>query len=674
MGSILLEEVMVIFGLSIIVLLICHRLHIPSIVGFLLTGVICGPFGLGLVKLNEDVQTLADLGVILLLFAVGMEFSIRKLLKHTQLFFVGGGFQVVATAFAGFAIAYLLGRPIGESIFLGFLLSLSSTAIVLRILDKHLETTTPHGKVTMSILIFQDIVAVPMMLMTPFLAGSAMNIETSFLYTLGVGTLLLIGVFIAALKLVPILMHLIARTKSRELFLLTTLCLCFSVAWVTASMGLSLSLGAFLAGLIVSETEYRNEAIEDIVPFQDVFTSFFFITIGMLLDIEFIYQNPILVLLTTLGVIALKATLGSIATFMVGMPIRTAIIVGLSIAQVGEFSFVLARSGMEAGLASAFHYQLFLAIAVLTMALTPSLMQLAPKLAYWTHNLPLPHKVLHGFHPIKSDDLVKMSDHVVIIGYGIPGQMLAHSCRVANIPFVVIELDPMKVKNERAKGVHIYYGDATHSSVLKQAGVEQAKAVVVLTNENAATMKVLDHTRKLNQGAYVVLRTRYVEEMKGLFNHGADEVIPDEFGSSVEIMTRVMKKYHIDSIMIDEIVQERRREGYELLRFNKEPTHLLEDKKVKAELGVESCKVPIQSRLVGKTLKQSALRDKYGVTVVLIKRGANNIVSLNPDTLIQADDMIMFVGSHADVKRVKEELFHCVPIQPASKTGFTAEP
>jgi CPA2 family monovalent cation:H+ antiporter-2 len=567
MGSYLLQEVIVIFGLSIGVLLACHRLGIPSIVGFLLTGVICGPFGLGLVSMTEDVQTLADLGVVLLLFSVGIEFSLRRVLKFTRLFFVGGGIQVLLTLFSGFVIAQILGRPTGESIFLGFLLSLSSTAIVLRVFDQRKEASTPSGKAALSMLIFQDIAAVPMMLMTPFLTDKGPFIEGSLFYTFGLGFVLVMGVFFASLKVVPHLMHLIASTRSRELFLLTTLCLCFSVAWITESVGLSLSLGAFLAGLIISETEYRNEAIEDILPFQDVFISFFFITIGMLLNIEFLLHNPALVIFAALGVLLLKMILAALAGIGVGLPLRAAVVVGFTIAQVGEFSFVLAQSGMHAGLASSFHYQLFLAVAVLTMAVTPSMMQVAPVVAGWLQKLPLPKKLVHGMHPVPKEKKATVTKHVVIIGFDIPGEMLAKSCKMAQIPYVIIEMDPAKVVEQKSKGTLIYYGDATHVSILKEANVENAYAIAVMMNEYDVNMRILDRIRDLNNNAFVIVRARMVDEMKGLFEHGADEVIPDEFGSSVEIFTRIMQKYAIDSAHIDEMVDIHRKEGYDLIRL-----------------------------------------------------------------------------------------------------------
>lgn len=657
MNSILLQEVVVIFGLSIVVLLLCHRLHIPTIVGFLLTGLLSGPHGLGLVNVTEDVQSLADLGVVLLLFAVGIEFSIKRLLENKRFFLLGGGLQIGITALIGFFIGEFMGRPVGEAVFLGFLLSLSSTAIVLRVLEHRQEMATPSSKVILGILICQDIVAVPMMLMTPYLAGYDGQFDFEFLYSIGLGLAILGAVFFAAIKLVPLLMHQIARTRSRELFLLTTLSICFSVAWITASLGLSLSLGAFLAGLIVSETEYRSEAIEDVIPFQDVFTSFFFISVGMLLDLEFLIHNPLTVASITIGVLLLKSFVAGTATLATGMPLRTAVIVGMSIPQVGEFSFVLARTGMEAGLATTYHYQLFLAIAVITMALTPLLMRSAHFVAEKAQELPFHRKVLHGFHPLRADPAPTLINHVLIIGFGMSGKMVASSCRAANITYAAVEIDPDKVREERLKGEPIFYGDATHSAVLHDTNIGKAHAIAVMTNDPLASLRIVEHARGLNEDAYIVVRTRYVDEMKPLFQLGADEVIPDEFGSSVEIFTRIMQKFHVESAVINEIIQERRREGYELLRLKyKEPENLLDLKQSLIEVGVQTINLTERSIIAGKKLSESGLRDIYGVNVVLIKRGEASITEPSSETALKVNDTLILVGAHENLKRVQQEL------------------
>ncbi len=305
----LLPEIVMIFLLSIAVLLFCHRIHLPNVVGFLLTGMLCGPHAFGLIQDEAEGQILAQMGIVLLLFTVGMEFSFKRIFEYRRYFFIGGLLQVGLTVVAGFAINWVMGCCPGQSLFFGFLVSLSSTAIVLRVLDDKHESDTPYGRLVVGVMIFQDIIAIPMLLLIPFLSGVEKVMDPEELLSAGKGFLVLIGVLVCAKKLVPALLHQIAKTRSRELFLMSVMTVCFAVAWVTASVGLSLTLGAFLAGLIISESDYRTEAIGDVLPFQDIFTSFFFVSIGMLLDLRFVVQQPFTILFVTFAVLAFKALL-----------------------------------------------------------------------------------------------------------------------------------------------------------------------------------------------------------------------------------------------------------------------------------------------------------------------------------------------------------------------------
>ncbi len=385
----LLKDMIIIFGLSVAVILVCHRLRIPTIVGFLLTGLLCGPHGLGLVSGTSEVRVLAEMGIVVLLFTVGLDFSIRRILEYKRYFFVGGAIQVALTSIAGFCIAQFLARPVGESIFLGFLLSLSSTAIVLRVMQERAESASPHGRCILGILIFQDVIIVPMILLTPILAGRKIELDISLFYLIGEGILILLITYFAAVRIVPQLLYYVARTRSRELFLLSIIVIALTVAWISAYVGLSVALGAFLAGLIISESQYSRQAIGGILPFEDVFLSFFFVSVGMLLDIGFVYEHLLLIVFATTGVLCLKSVTGSLAAVFMGMPIRSAVLTGLSLSQVGEFSFVLVKSGMTYGIGTEYHHQLFLSVAVITMAMTPTMIALSRRIAQAVLRLPL---------------------------------------------------------------------------------------------------------------------------------------------------------------------------------------------------------------------------------------------------------------------------------------------
>ena len=395
----LLNDIIIIFGLSAGVLYLCHRLQIPTIVGYLLTGVLVGPYGLGWVKEVEAVQLLAEVGVVSLLFTIGLEFSFRSLLQIKRSVLLGGSLQVLFTVIATILITQTFGHSVGESVFIGFITALSSTAIVMKILQERAEVETPHGNTALGILIFQDIIVVPMILITPFLGGTQGKTHEQLLILLAEEAGIVVLIAIWAKYVVPKLFFRIAQTKNRELFSLSVIVMCLAVAWLTHHAGLSLALGAFLAGLVISESEYSHQALGSILPFKDVFTSFFFILIGMLLDITFFFRHPIYLLFLAAGVYLMKAVLAASAVAIMGLPVRTFIIAGLSLGQIGEFSFILSQTGIQYGFLAGDIYQRFLAISVLTMMITPFAMEASSRVSELVHKLPLPRKFEERFLP-----------------------------------------------------------------------------------------------------------------------------------------------------------------------------------------------------------------------------------------------------------------------------------
>lgn len=550
----LLKDIAVIFSLAVIVLLFCNQLRIPSIVGFLLTGILAGPHGFKLIKAVSDVDTLSKIGIMLLLFTIGLEFSLTRLLNIKRYFLMGGALQVFLTVIFGFLIAKFASRPNEEAIFLGFLLSMSSTAIVLKSLEASDETDSPHGRLSLGILIFQDVIAVPMILLTPILGNSNQTFDSSLLIRLFFGLLMIAFVFFAAIKMIPTVLYHIAKVRSRELFSLSVLTICFAVAWLASSVGLSLAIGAFLAGLIISESDYRHEAIGNILPLQDVFASLFFVSIGMLLDLKFVWEQPWTIVFLTIGVIAMKASIIAVTAFLMGLPLRVMLLAGLALSQIGEFSFVLVHSGMEYGLANEYLYQLFLAVALLTMAITPSLISYSNDIINLLLRLPFPEHWKSGLKKHAESSHHKYENHIIIIGFGIAGRSLAHAAKEHHINYVVLEMNPDTVRKEKSQGIPIYFGDATHESVLHNVHVHNAKAIAIMINDSHAAKRTVVLARKLNPSAYIIVRCRYIQEVKTMRNLGADDVIPDEFGTSIEMFTRVLQRYAIEREEIDKIV------------------------------------------------------------------------------------------------------------------------
>jgi CPA2 family monovalent cation:H+ antiporter-2 len=641
----LLNDIVIIFGLAIAVLFICHRLRVPTVVGFLLTGMFVGPYGFGLVKAVHEVEIFAEIGIVLLLFTIGIEFSFERLLQIRKSVLMGGSMQVFLTLLVTFLIARQLDQPIGESIFIGFLISLSSTAIVLKLLQERAEVDSPHGRTTLGILIFQDIIIVPMILVTPLLAGATGNLGESVFVLIAKGIGIIGLVFAGAKWIIPQVLHQIARTRSQELFILSIVVICLAVAWITSSAGLSLALGAFLAGLIISESEYSHQALGNILPFRDVFTSFFFVSIGMLLDIGFLFRQPETILLITLGILVLKSIIASFVTILLGFPLRTSILVGLALSQVGEFSFILSRTGIEHGLLAGNIYQMFLAFSVLSMAATPFIITLAPRAADIILRLPLPKKLISGFYPVSEIKVKGKKDHLIIIGFGVNGRNVARAARLSGIPYAVIEMNPETVMSEQAQGEPIYYGDSTQEVVLQHANIKDARIIVVAINDPTATRRITQIIRRLNPKVHLLVRTRYLQEMKPLYELGANEVIPEEFETSVEIFTRVLAKYLIPRDEIEVLVAEIRSDGYEMFRSLSRESSSFSDLNLQLpDIEISTLRVVESSPFVGKSLAEIELRKKYGVTVLAIRRNSQILSNPNVNMPFCANDVLFVLG------------------------------
>jgi CPA2 family monovalent cation:H+ antiporter-2 len=647
MGIPLLNDIVLILGLSVVVIFVCHRLKVPAIVGFLVTGIIAGPYGLGLIKAVNEVEILAEVGVVALLFTIGIEFSLEKLLRIRKTVLVGGSIQVLLTILVTFLVVNRLGKPVGESIFTGFLISLSSTAIVLKLLQERAEIDSPYGRTDLGILIFQDVIIVPMILLTPLLAGAA-NGSGEFFFILTAKGIAIVGFVIVSAKwIVPHLLYQIARTRSQELFMVCIIVICLSIAWMTSSAGLSLALGAFMAGLIISESEYSHHALGSILPFRDVFTSFFFISVGMLLDVSYLFERPATIVFIAVGVLVLKSCIAGLAAFLLGLPLRTAILAGIALSQVGEFSFILSETGMEHGFLTGVAHQMFLACSVLTMAATPFVIVLSPRLAELILRLPLPERVISGFSPVAEIEAKRKKDHLIIVGYGVNGTNVARAAKFAGISYTIIEMNPETVRSEQAKGEPIFFGDATREAVLQHADIKDARIIAVAINDPASTRRITEVTRRLNPKVHLIVRTRYLQEMKSLYELGANEVIPEEFETSVEIFARVLAKYLIPRNEIEKFVTEVRSGGYEMFRcLSRDTTPAISDLNLyMPDVEIDTVRISEKSCLAGKSLAEMDLRRKFGVTVLAIRRDQEILANPKADMPLFAKDVLYIIGS-----------------------------
>lgn len=654
MDLLIFKEITLLFGIAVVVLFICQRLRIPPIIGYLVTGVLAGPNGFSMISDTQDVEMLAEIGVILLLFTIGIEFSLKSLVRMRKTLMVGGGLQVILSIIIFFGIMHLdvLGihraNGFSESLFMGFLMALSSTAIVLKLLQERGEFMTPHGRTTLGILIFQDIAIVPMILVLPFMAGGGAEGSNVWEVLAKVVGVLLI-VFLGARYVVPKFLYQVVKTRSRELFLLTIIVLALSVAYLTSLAGLSLALGAFLAGLIISESDYSQQAFGNVLPFLDVFTSFFFISIGMLLNVEYFIANPIIILILTIGVIIAKTLIGTIASLVLGFPIRISLIVGLTISQVGEFSFILSRDGQSMGLISEANYQLFLDVSVLTMAATPFIIAAAPRIGEFVSRLPLPRWLIFGSGSEAPEEVPEViENHLIIVGYGVNGRNVARAARFASIPYRVIEMNPSTVREEKQQNVPIHFGDASQEVVLQHAQIEKAMVLVITLPGSPVIRRITQLARSLNPHLHIIIRARFLSEMQDYYHLGANEVVPEEFETSIEIFTRVLAKYLVPTEKIEKLVALVRSDGYEMFRSLSVNDVGFEKLSVKVpDVSINTMQVAPHAAVAGKNLAKLELKTKYHLNLLAVSRG-NHIVASPPDKFILHDNDILFFLASKD--------------------------
>ena len=650
MEATLLQDIVVIFSLAVVVLYLCHRIKVPSIVGFLLTGIIAGPHGLALVKSIEQVQLIAEFGVILLLFSIGLEFSFKSLMKMKTTVLVGGSLQVGFTILLGAMLAYLFGLSINQAVFIGFLVSLSSTAIVLKQMGERAELDSPHGKINLGILIFQDIIVVVMMLLVPLLGGAeGMSEPVWFILAKAAGVIFLI--IILSIYVIPPLLYQVTRTGSRELFMLSIIVICFAVAELTNSAGLSLALGAFMAGLIIADSEYSHQALANIIPFLDTFTSLFFVSIGMLLNLSAISGHLGTILLITAAVLLTKAIIASLATLVLGYPLRTAILVGFSLSQVGEFSFILSQTGIQHGLISQGLYQGFLSASILTMMLTPFIIAFAPKVVNYITRLPFPQRILTGTHPeVLEKEIADYHDHLIIIGYGLNGRNLSRAANYAKVPYIALDLNSETVRVEQANGEPIYYGDATQEVVLEKAGVEKARVMVIAISDPAATRRIITTARRMSPGIHIIVRTRFISNVDDLHNLGANEVIPEEYETSIEIFARVLNRYLVPVDEIESFINMVRSEDYEMFRSIS---------RLEAQDDFYLQSINLWTIRVGETflyrdakISEVDFRNRYGISVIAIRRNDGLISNPGADDIISMGDLLIVIGEPEQINQL----------------------
>ncbi len=660
----ILKDILIIFALSTVVNLIFTKIKVPTIVGYLLTGVIAGPHLLGLISSQHQIELMAEIGIILLLFSIGMEFSLKHLMRIRRVVFLGGFLQVILTT-GGFLFAsYLYQMNWKSGLFVGLIAALSSSALVLKVLQERSEITSNYGRTVVGILIFQDILLVPLLLFTNLMGAESSNLGHEIVL-LGLKTGLIVAfVYVGNKWLLPWLLHVIALTKNQELFMMSILVICLGIAFLTSSLGMSLAFGAFLAGLMISDSEYSHNAFGNLVTFKDTFTSFFFVSIGMLLDLNFVFDNGLIVFFSVFMVLTVKAIVAGGVGFLLGHTFKGTVMIGLALSQVGEFSFVLAKLGVSNHIISNFFYHLFLSVAVITMSISPFIIQLAPRLATMLMKLPLPKIIVNGLFPLKEIEIPELNQHLIIIGKDTSAIKLSVMAQQVRIPYLAIVFDPSVVRDRQKKGEMVIYGDAVNEPILKKAHIETASVVVISVGDIIPAMAILEKIKKLNPMAYTIVRAKQTLDIAQLYTLGADQVVPEKLETAIDLFRRVLSKQHIAQREISRIVSDIREDYYGIFR-DKDIHHRTTFLDEMDQAEIASLKIEPNSTAEGQSLVGLQLRNTTGVTLLSVKRGKELIEHPEASFVFNGGDYASVLGTPEQISKAKQLFsFHYQTIHP----------
>ena len=646
-----LKDIVIIFAFSSLVNYLFTKIKVPTIIGYLLTGVIVGPKLLGIINAPQEIELMAEIGVVLLLFMIGMEFSLNHLFKIRRRVFLGGFLQLFLTTLVTTLLAHAYDLNWKASLFIGFLTALSSTAVVLKILQDRSEITSNYGRTVLGILIFQDVVLVPLMLFTPFLGGGEIDYSGQLLM-LALKTIFVIGfLYVGNRWLMSKLLHQIALTRNQELFMMIILLICLSVALLTYKMGMPLAFGAFLAGLMISESEYSHNAFGNLITFRDTFTSFFFVSIGMLLDLGFVANNIGVILFTVVLVVLLKMVVGGLTAFLLGHTFRGTVLVGIALSQVGEFSFILAKLGKDFSILEDYFYQLFLAVAIITMSISPFLIMLGKRIADQLLKLPIPKVMIEGLFPLKQIEIPKLENHLVLIGKDSRAQNLSKMAKFSNLPYVSIIFDPEIARMRQEKGETVVYGDAFNLPILEKAHVAQAHIVVISIGKLEVLKVIIRKVRHLNNHATIVVRTPHIEDIAALYKIGATQVIPEEFETAIDLFERVMANFLLPRKEIDLAIDRIRSDHYGIFMEENGFARFNISKDI-PDVEIIAMEVMKDAPIIGKSLVESQLRQQFGITLVALKRNQKVIDHPKPSLVFCEGDVAYVLGSPEKISSV----------------------
>ena len=638
-----LESVLILLGSAVIMVVLFRSLHLPPLLGYLMVGVAVGPFALAWIPDTEEGRRLGEFGVVFLMFSIGLEFSLPKLFQLRRAVFGLGLVQVLLSLAAVLLLCAIVGAPLTAGLALGGAVAMSSTAIVLRVLAERVQLETPHGRDIVGVLLFQDLAVVPLLIVIPAIAEGGGDLAQRLAVALAKGGAVLIAVLFIGQKLMRAWFHVVARRRSHELFILNVLLITLGLAWLTEKAGLSFALGAFLAGMLIAETEYRHQVDEDIRPFREVLLGLFFVTIGMRLDLGTVAANAALTLAFTALLVVFKFALVTGLARAFGSTPGAALRTGLALAQAGEFSLVIVVQAQSLALLDRDLSQLVVAAMLLSMLAAPFLIQASDRLALrWSSTEWMLRSI--ALHRVATQSLAT-ERHVIVCGYGRTGQRLAHLLEQERIEVIALDTDPERVRGAAAAGERVVFGDASRHETLVAAGIARASALVITFADTELALRILHHVRALNSPLPVIVRTLDDANLDRLIAAGASEVVPETFESSLTLASHALVLLGVPLRRVVRRVREVREGRYSLMRgFFHGESDESEDFDDAQEARLHSVTLAPGAVAAGRPLGDLAL-EKMGVAVTALRRQETRMISPGPQTVLREGDVVVLRGT-----------------------------
>jgi CPA2 family monovalent cation:H+ antiporter-2 len=649
-----LEIVLVFLAAAVGVVALARKLHLPPILGYLIAGILVGPHALGFVPDTPGTRYLGEFGVVFLMFSIGLEFNLAKLISMRATVFGFGLAQVGLTTVLGVGAGMVMGLGWQAGLALGGALAMSSTAIVVKLLSERLELESAHGRDVIAVLLFQDIAVVPFLVVIPALSSNPANLAVTLGVALLKATVVLAILLFAGKKLMHVWLTVVAQRRSTELFVLNLLLLTLGLAYITEHAGLSLALGAFVAGMLISETEFRHQVEEDIKPFRDVLLGLFFVTIGMLLDPRALVTQFGLVVFLTLVPVTVKFAIVAVLSRGFRRPQGTAIRTGLALAQAGEFGFVLLAQAGGLKLVDDQLMSAILASMLLSMLAAPFLIAASDSIAM---------RFARDEWMLKSLQLtevatraLKNTGHVLICGYGRNGQSLAKLLKAAGVEYMALDLDPDRIREAAAAGDSVVYADAARRESLVAAGLMRAQAVVITYGDTPSALKILHHVHDARPGLPVIVRVTDEADMDRLQQAGAAEVVPEALESSLMLASHALLLCGVPLARVQQQVRAVRESRYGLLRgFFHGADDPVEDLTERRHLRMHSVPLGAGAAAVGRTLASLALAE-LNIELAGIRRKGATGLEPEPQLVLQAGDVLVLKGTPEPIALAEERL------------------